>query len=68
MVKKRRRSPLQVLKDRAAEIDALERERAVYQKMADGGNAAALLTVARFTLLIAQIIRELRYRRKKKSA
>lgn len=68
MAKKRRRSPLQVLKDRTAEIDALEKERAIYQKLADGGNAAALLTVARLTLLIAQIIRELRYRRKKKAA
>ena len=67
MVKKRRRSPLDVLKARTEEIGVLEKERDKYQKIADGGNAAAVLTVARITLLIARVIRELRYRRTKKS-
>lgn len=68
MAIKRRRSALQVLKDRTAEIAALEKEREQYRVLADGGNAAALLTVARLTLLIARIIRELQYRRKKKAS
>lgn len=68
MVKRRRRSPLEVLEARTLEIEDLERKRDKYQKIADGGNAAALLTVARITLLIARIVRELRYRRKRKSS
>ncbi len=66
MAKKSRRSPLEVLEARTAEIAALEKKREHFQKLADGGNAAALLAVARIGLLIANIVRELRYRRKKK--
>lgn len=63
MAKKHRRSPLQVLEDRTAEIAALEKKRDHFQKLADGGNTAAALAVVRITLLIARIVQLLRYRR-----
>ena len=66
MATKRRRSPLQVLEARVLEIEALEKKQAHYQKLADNGNAAAVLAVARIALLIAQIVQTLRYRKRRK--
>lgn len=66
MAKKRRRSPLEVLEERAAEIDALEKKRDRFQRLADGGNAAAALAVIRLGIQIASIVRQIQRRRKNK--
>ncbi len=67
MAKKRRRTPLEVLDAQTAKIEALERQRDRYQKLADKGNAAAALAVIRIGILIAQIVTTLRVRKRAKA-
>lgn len=66
MGKARRRTSIEVLQARVAEIDRLEKEQAKYQAIADGGNAAAAILVLKIIAKIAAIVREIQRTRKRK--
>ncbi len=64
MAKKRRRSSADVIREKMMAIEHLEQERDRVQKIADTGNAAAVMLIIQLGMQIATIVASLKRRRR----
>lgn len=64
MPKKRRRSSADVIREKMLAIEHLEKERDRVQKIADTGNAAAVMLIIQLGMQIATIVASLRRRKR----
>jgi len=64
MAKKRRRSSADVIREKMLAIEHLEKERDRVQKIADTGNAAAVMLIIQLGMQIATIVASLKRRRR----